>query len=129
MSGQCSIKDCVKKVAARGWCMTHYQRMRRNGAMDPKPRPAGAGFLTAEGYRRVYDRERKGYVAEHRLVMEREIGRRLHRFETVHHKNGVKDDNRLSNLEIWVTKQPRGQRPADLLEWADEIIELYRLAA
>jgi len=31
--------------------------------------------------------------------------------------NGVRDDNRLENLELWVSPQPQGQRVADLVAW------------
>ena len=66
-----------------------------------------------------------GYVFEHILVMERKLGRYVTLKETVHHKNTVRDDNRLKNLELWAGGHPAGGRVKDLVRWAREILARY----
>ncbi len=57
--------------------------------------------------------------------MEQMLGRHLFPDENVHHRNGVRHDNRPENLELWIRPQPSGIRVSDALAWAQQVIERY----
>lgn len=56
------------------------------------------------------------YYFEHRILMEQHLGRKLQPWESIHHINGIKDDNRIENLEvIHITRHLPDRHP--LLTW------------
>lgn len=127
--GQCDVEDCERQANRRGYCDKHYRRYMKYG--DPLGQAEVAyRRIDSAGYARVLAPDNPaadtcGRVCEHRLVMERHLGRPLLPKETVHHVNGVRDDNRLENLELWSSSHPGGQRVEDKVEWAKEILRLY----
>lgn len=92
-SRSCSAKDLQKKGKIHRF---------PKGVHSPNWKE---GKMHSMGYIYIYkpnhpDATKAGYVFEHRLAMEKYLGRRLRSDEMVHHKNAKKDDNRMENLEL-----------------------------
>jgi hypothetical protein len=123
-TGICYVKDCPEKCITKGLCNKHYSKLRKYG--DPnvsKKGKKGQGSVTYFGYKEININGSR--ILEHRAIYEKHLGRKLLKYENIHHINGNKLDNRLENLELWITKQPRGQRIEDKIKYAKEILSQY----
>ena len=138
----CSVFGCQSVAHANLRLCKHHKAIR--GLTDaplapPKRRkkklPRGK-FGNGHGYVMVWVRPQfpgafaygsagKWAIMEHRKIMGDMIGRAVLPGETVHHINGIRDDNRPENLELWVSSHPSGQRVSDQLAWARMIVDRY----
>jgi hypothetical protein len=104
---------CSRGCGSSAWHKANPDRFKRDNSKRWKggrrASPRGYVAIYCPGHPSIKYGTRK-YVLEHRLVMEKHLGRFLEANEFVHHKNGVRDDNRIENLELWVTGHPSGQR-------------------
>lgn len=102
---------CGECSRSEGLHQTNIRRYKDN--IDPNKGHNARGYVVL--YRPGYQSaDKRGYILEHRMVMEEMLGRKLTPTENVHHKNHIRHDNQPENLELWVTKQPNGGRVRDI---------------
>lgn len=129
-------KLCEKKVHAKGYCRCCYEKIRRRDrGLVKKPithcrRSNGTGTINNGGYVLISIKDHpnkmpSGRILEHVYVMSNYLGRPLKKEERVHHKNGIRHDNRIENLELWTVSHPSGKRVEDVIKWAKEFLKEY----
>ena len=126
----CDFPGCDKRHFALGFCQGHWRQLREKRPLTPLR--GKSGRIINRGYVLIFEpthpnAHKTGYVAEHTKVMAAKLGRPLAPFEEVHHRNGIRSDNRPENLELWARgMQPPGSRVSDLVDAALRVLKLYR---
>jgi HNH endonuclease len=147
----CSLCDKPAKAKCNGknggavWtgplCAGHYEKLKRHGdpsISKPGGRPKGYNnpetkYLKEDGYVRLLRHDhpnsnKKGFILEHRFVMSKHLGRPLFDWENVHHKNGIRSDNRIENLELWCKPPIKGVRVEDAIKDCIQFLNFYSIS-
>jgi hypothetical protein len=113
-----STYDCERNC---GCFASERNRTKYLGSRHPAYK---GGYKGKKGYIEVSVNGKK--VLQHRHLYEQHYGIKLLPHQNVHHMNGDRTDNRIENLELWDTSQPKGQRVDDKIKFYFELIEQYK---
>ena len=110
-----------------------YLRKRKGKPIEGESKSKGnlghieksTGYKTLRRPNHPNVKNKQGRVYEHVLVMTEYLQRPMRPGETIHHKNGIRDDNRIENLELWDTNHPPGQRVQDKIQFYIEFLKLH----
>lgn len=111
-SQECKVANQMARATQRFETGEYRKHIKRNGyvwIVVPQ--------LSRTGTRR--------FIMEHRYVMAQHLGRELYKEETVHHRDGNRQNNSLDNLELFSSRHGPGQRVIDKVAFAIEILHLY----
>lgn len=96
---KCTFPGCDHPYESLGYCAMHYVRLKTHGNPSIKKiRDSGAGTLMNGGYICIKKEGRS--ILLHRMLMEKHLGRKLDRYEIVHHVDGNTSNNQIENLEV-----------------------------
>jgi hypothetical protein len=115
----CPVQSIYCTAKQARWFRFRRRTSRALGTCKSCAMFKGGHVRKEDGYR-IYSFNGK-IVLVHRLVMEKMLGRKLRSYETVHHKNGRRTDNREINLELMTGKHAQGARPKDLVRYLKTI--------
>jgi hypothetical protein len=98
--------------------------------LSPLRLRCGKGYINNKGYVILYypdhpNSNNSGTIFEHRFIMSENLGRPLLSNESVHHKNGVRHDNSINNLELRMGSHGCGQSVDDRIQDALLVLETY----
>lgn len=110
---------CSRKCKGMGWNVTNEHNTKWKGGIT----------YHQFGYKLIKSpdhphRTKHGYVREHRLVMEKKLGRYLEPHEDVHHINGNKLDNRIENLELVSSRSEHLRKEHSLGTYREHLYKL-----